>query len=153
MPHHKLDQVFKPHVVVAAIAERDGRFLTIEETIRDEVVFNQPAGHLDPNETLLEAVRRECMEETAHAFEPKSLVGVYQWVTPEGRQFLRFTFAGEIGLFYPERLLDEGIIAAHWLSRAEIGQCTLRSPVVTKCLDDYIAGQRHSLALIQTWIR
>lgn len=152
MAHHKLDQVWKPHVVVAAIAERDGRFLTIEETIGGAVVFNQPAGHLDPDETLLEAVRRECMEETAYAFEPRSLIGVYQWITPEGRQFLRFTFAGEVGMHHPDRALDDGIIAAHWLTLGEIQARRLRSPVVVKCLEDYLSGERHNLALIQTWI-
>jgi 8-oxo-dGTP pyrophosphatase MutT (NUDIX family) len=152
MAHHKLDQIWKPHVVVAAIAERDGRFLMIEETIRGEVVFNQPAGHLDPDETLLEAVQRECMEETAHAFAPRSLVGVYQWITPEGRQFLRFTFAGEAGTHYPERALDDGIIAAHWLTLDDIRTRTLRSPVVVKCLEDYLKGERHDLSLIQSWI-
>jgi len=152
MAHLKLDQIWKPHVVVAAIVEQQGRFLTIEETIRDERVFNQPAGHLDPNETLLDAVKRECLEETAYEFEPHWLIGVYQWVTPEGRQFLRFTFAGSLGVHHPDRELDVGIIAAHWLTREEIEQKPLRSPVVTRCLDDYLLGTRYPLDFVTSWI-
>jgi 8-oxo-dGTP pyrophosphatase MutT (NUDIX family) len=152
MAHPLLDQIWKPHVVVAAIAERAGRFLTIEETIRGEIVFNQPAGHLDPNETLIDAVKRECVEETAWRFEPRWLIGVYQWVTPEGRQFLRFTFGGEVLDHDPARRLDDGIIAAHWLTPDELAARPLRSPVVLKCLDDFRAGVRHPLDLIHTWL-
>ena len=143
--------VWKPDVTVAAVAERDGRFLLVEERASGRVVINQPAGHLEDGETFLEAIVRETLEETAWRFEPRSIVGVYVW-RPEhlSRTFLRVAFAGDLVSHDPGRDLDHGIIRTRWLSRAELGHpgARLRSPLVLRCVDDYLAGVRHPLDLI-----
>lgn len=143
---------WKPHVTVAAVAERDGRFLVVEEEIRGRLVLNQPAGHLDPGESLLQAAVRETLEETAWHFQPHALTGVYRWVEPtRGVTFLRFCFAGTCDRQEPERTLDTGIRRALWLTRAELEAQgpRLRSPLVLRCLEDYQAGQRYPLDLLQ----
>jgi 8-oxo-dGTP pyrophosphatase MutT (NUDIX family) len=121
--------VWKPDVTVAAVAERDGRFLFVEERASGRVVVNQPAGHLEDGETLLEAVVRETLEETAWQFQPTAVVGVYVW-RPEhqSRTFLRIAFAGELGDHDPVRPLDHGILRTRWLtsSRRDCG-CAARS--------------------------
>jgi 8-oxo-dGTP pyrophosphatase MutT (NUDIX family) len=149
---HQLDAVWKPHVVVAAVAERDGRFLIIEEEVRGQRVYNQPAGHLDPGESLVAAVIRECLEESAYHFTPSALIGVYQWVTPDNRQFLRFSFAGAVDPVPAKRALDHGIVAAHWFTHAEIEALgpKLRSPAVLRTIADYQAGVRFPLALLDS---
>ena len=143
--------VWKPDVTVAAVAERDGRFLFVEERASGRVVVNQPAGHLEDGETFIEAVIRETLEETAWQFQPTAVVGVYVW-RPEhqSKTFLRVAFAGELGDHDPARPLDTGILRTRWLSRAELvsPRLRLRSPLVTQCVDDYLAGARYPLSLI-----
>ena len=142
---------WKPNTTVAAIAERAGRFLLVEENINGKAVFNQPAGHLEQGETLIAAVKREVMEETAFEFEPESLVGVYLYPNPHDRavSYLRFCFYGHCGRHHAERPLDRGILRAVWLGAAEIKQRPLRSVMVTRCLEDHLKGQHYPLALIQ----
>ena len=142
--------IWKPSVTVAAVIERGGRFLLVEERIDGRRVLNQPAGHLDPGESLVAACRREVLEETAHDFEPRALIGVYRWhYAPKDVTFLRFCFAGEAGAFHKDRTLDEGIIAAHWLTRVELDarKSDHRSPLVAKCVADFLAGRRYPLDL------
>jgi 8-oxo-dGTP pyrophosphatase MutT (NUDIX family) len=143
--------VWKPDVTVAAIAERDGQFLFVEERAGGRVVINQPAGHLEESETFLEAVIRETLEETAWSFEPTAVVGVYVW-RPEhqARTFLRVAFAGHLVAHDPARPLDRGILRTRWLARQDLAQprIRLRSPLVTQCVDDYLAGARYPLSLI-----
>jgi 8-oxo-dGTP pyrophosphatase MutT (NUDIX family) len=136
--------VWGPDVTVAALAEREGRFLIVEERIRGRLVLNQPAGHLETNETLLQAVVRETLEETAWHFTPLALLGVYLWRSPRGHTTLRFAFSGEVDHFEPERTLDPPVIAAHWLSLAELERRSpqLRTPLVLRCIGDYLAGRR-----------
>ena len=143
--------VWKPDVTVAAVAERDGRFLLVEERASGRVVINQPAGHLEDGETFLEAIVRETLEETAWVFRPQAIVGVYVWrPTHLNRTFLRVAFTGELGSHDPERPLDRGIIRTRWLSREQLTEprARLRSPLVLQCVDDYLAGARYPLSLI-----
>ena len=136
--------VWKPSVTVAAVIERDGRFLFVEEQIDGRLVLNQPAGHLDPGESLVDACRREVMEETGHRFEPEGLVGVYRWhYAAKDVTFLRFCFMGKI-LGEEKRPLDKEIVALHWLTADELKKrkSEHRSPLVQKCVDDFLAGKR-----------
>ena len=131
-------------VTVAAIIERQGRFLMVEETdgVHPERVFNQPAGHVDPGEQVLQAVIRETWEETGLRFEPQHLIGIYQLQARNGLDYLRICFAGSVpgeGVAVPQ---DPQILACHWLTREEIRQAGPRSSVVLGCLDDYLAGRR-----------
>ena len=151
-----MTDVWKPSVTVAAIIERDGRFLLVEEETSDGIRFNQPAGHLDPNESLLHAVARETMEETAHDFAPTALVGMYMSRYVSSRTglevtYLRFAFTGEVGAAY-DRPLDYGILRAVWMTYDELVDCREkhRSPLVLQCVDDYLAGKRAPLSLIYT---
>jgi 8-oxo-dGTP pyrophosphatase MutT (NUDIX family) len=139
--------VWKPSVTVAAVIERDGRFLLIQEKIRDQLVLNQPAGHLDPGESLAAACRREAMEETAHHFDPTALVGIYRWRDPRRDfTFLRFAFRGNVGAA-ENRPLDKEIVAVHWLTPEEIRRrkAEHRSPLVQQCVDDFLAGRSYPL--------
>lgn len=140
---------WNPEVTVAAIVEREvegeRRFLMVEELIYGRLVFNQPAGHLEDRETLLDAAIRETREETAWRFRPEALVGVYLWRKPEtGRGFLRFAFCGTVDQHDAARPLDRGIQRALWLSRDQLlaQSWRLRSPMVMRCLDDYLQGRR-----------
>ena len=141
---------WKPNTTVAAIAERAGRFLLVEEEINGQAVFNQPAGHLEHGETLIAAVKREVMEETAYEFEPESLIGVYLYPNPNDQAvtYLRFCFYGHCCEQHADRPLDEGIIRAVWLDAEEIRQRPLRSEMVTRCLDDHLRGRHYPLTLI-----
>lgn len=146
------EAIWKPHVTVAAVAERDGRFLLVEELIEGQLVLNQPAGHLDENESLLAAVTRETLEETAWEFEPESLIGLYLWKEPTGgKTFLRAAFAGRCLRHHPGQPLDTGVQRAIWLSRPEIAalQDRLRSPLVLMCIDDYLSGKRFPLDMLR----
>ena len=143
---------WKPHVTVAAVIEQHGRFLMVEEIIRGRRVLNQPAGHLEPGESLIDAVIRETLEETAWHFMPESLVGIYR--LPEdrhGRTFLRFCFTGSCQHLEDERELDEGIERTVWLDRSAVlsGRIPPRSPMVLRSIDDYLSGQRYPLSLLQ----
>jgi 8-oxo-dGTP pyrophosphatase MutT (NUDIX family) len=146
--------IWKPNVVVAAIVEREGKFLLVEEEADGEVVLNQPAGHLDEGETLLSAVVRETLEETAWLIEPTALIGVYRWPHPRnGCTYLRFAFAGVVARHEPDRVLDHGIVRALWMTPEEIraARPRHRSPQVERCLDDYLAGARYPLSLLREY--
>lgn len=135
----------KPEITVAAIAEDDGRFLVVEERINQRLVFNQPAGHVEHGESLLMAVVREVREETAWRFEPQSVIGVYLWQSPDsGVTTMRFAFSGSVDDHRAGQALDNGIVATHWLSRDELQdrERRLRSPLVMRCIDDYLEGKR-----------
>ena len=137
-----------PDVTVAAVTETAGKFLVVEERIHGRRVLNQPAGHVEDGETLLAAVVREAREETAWQFEPRALVGIYHWRNPRGQGFLRFAFSGAVSAHDPRQALDRAIIATHWLSPQELRQRApeLRSPLVLRCIEDYLAGTRRELA-------
>jgi len=140
--------IWKPSVTVAAIVEHDGRFLLVEEHTTRGQLYNQPAGHLDPGESLLQAVARETLEETACAFEPTGLLGVYQYhSSADDVTYIRFAFTGRITGPEPGRPLDTGILRAVWLTPDEIRSVTARhrSPLVMRCIDDYLAGRRFPL--------
>jgi 8-oxo-dGTP pyrophosphatase MutT (NUDIX family) len=147
--------LWKPSVTVACVVERAGRFLLVEEETPDGIRINQPAGHLDPGETLPAAVARETLEETAHDFTATALLGVYLCrydspVTREQVTYLRFAFTGLLGALHPDRPLDHGIRRALWLSADEIEACrdVHRSPLVWHCVLDYLSGRRHPLDLL-----
>lgn len=142
---------FQPHLTVAAVVERDGRFLYVEERVGGRLVINQPAGHVDDDESLVDAVRREMIEETGWAFEPDSLVGLYRWRHPKnGETFVRASFRGVLGHQLHPQPPDRSILATHWLSPDELrtGRLALRSPLVQRCVDDFLAGRRYSLDLL-----
>jgi 8-oxo-dGTP pyrophosphatase MutT (NUDIX family) len=142
---------WKPDITVAAIVETDGRFLIVEERINGQRVFNQPAGHVEHREDFLAAVVRETLEETAWHFQPEWLLGVYSWRAPTGgRSTLRFAYTGRVLRHEPQRHLDTPVIAAHWLTRAELLDPArqLRTPLVLNCIDDYLAGRRLPLTAI-----
>ena len=144
--------VWKPNVTVAAVVEREGRFLLVEEETDDGLRFNQPAGHLDEGESLVAGCVRECLEETAYHFRPTALVGIYQWPRPAGDiTYLRFAFAGKVGAHETARQLDTGILRAVWLTPEEIEACTgrHRSPLVLQCVRDWLAGRRFPLDVIR----
>jgi 8-oxo-dGTP pyrophosphatase MutT (NUDIX family) len=140
----------KPDVTVAAVTETAGRFLVVEERINHRLLINQPAGHVERGETLLTAVVREAREETAWRFTPQALLGVYRWYNPSGRAVLRFAFSGAVTDHDPAQPLDRGIVRTHWLSPQELEERTaqLRSPLVLRCVRDYLAGQRQDLAAV-----
>ncbi len=143
--------IWKPSVTVAAIVERDGRFLLVEENTDRGRLFNQPAGHLDPGESLIHAVTREALEETACAFEPTGLLGVYQYhSSADDVTYIRFAFTGTITGPEPGRPLDAGIIRAVWLTPEEIRRETARhrSPLVMRCVDDFVSGRGVPLDLL-----
>lgn len=143
--------IWKPHVTVAAVVEQGGRFLLVEEETDDGIRFNQPAGHLDPVESLLAACIRETLEETAYHFVPGALLGVYHWrQTTRDRTYLRFAFTGQISGSEPDRALDTGILRVVWQTPEEIRalQPRHRSPLVMQCVEDYLAGKRYPLELL-----
>lgn len=148
---------WKPNVTVAGIVERDGRFLLVEEQTRDGLLLNNPAGHLDPGESPIQGVIREVLEETARDFRPAALLGIYmsrfrRTRTGEDVTYLRLAFTGEIGEMIAGRQLDDGIVRTLWLTPEEIRACPQRhrSPLILRCLDDYLAGRRQPLDLFYT---
>ena len=144
--------IWKPNVTVAAVIEKDGKFLLVEEQADGKVVLNQPAGHLDEGESLIQAVIRETLEETAWHIEPEALLGVYRWQNPRNTTtYLRFAFLGQALQHESERPLDKDILRAVWMSPNEIAQTTTphRSPQVQLCLNDYLAGKRYPLTVLQ----
>lgn len=146
---------WKPNVTVAAIAERDGRFLLVEENADNHIVFNQPAGHLEKNETLIEAIKREVMEETAWEFIPESLVGVYLYPNQHvDIIYLRFCFYGICKKHFKDQPLADEILRAVWMSKAEIesNRANMRSPMVLQCINDYLAGKRYPLDLLNHYL-
>jgi 8-oxo-dGTP pyrophosphatase MutT (NUDIX family) len=157
-----MQERWKPSVTVAAIIERQHRGLTeyllVEEMTQDGLRLNNPAGHLDPGESPIEACAREALEETAHPFKPTALVGVYlarfererAQRPPEDITYLRFAFCGELGALQPGRQLDDGIVRTLWMSPEEIRatQARHRSPLVLRCIEDHLAGRRYALDLL-----
>jgi 8-oxo-dGTP pyrophosphatase MutT (NUDIX family) len=146
-----MTELWRPSVTVAAVVERGGRFLFVEERIDGRLVLNQPAGHLDPGESLVEACRREVMEETAHPFEPRALVGVYRWhYAAKDVTFVRFCFTGSVSAADPARKLDKEIVRVVWLTPEELvaRKSDQRSPLVSQCVADYLAGRRFPLELL-----
>jgi len=146
--------VWCPHVTVASVvADAVGRFLMVEETVAGRIRFNQPAGHLEPHESLPEAAVRETLEETGWEIVPRHLVAVHQWYSPEHKEHVvRFSFAGEAVRRHAGRALDEGIIGPHWLRRDEIAALgeRLRSPLVLHSIDAWLDGQRLPLHAVQS---
>ena len=137
--------------------ERDGRFLLVEEETSEGLKLNNPAGHLDPGESPAQGCAREALEETAYAFQPTELLGIYlsrfqRAPTGEDITYLRFAFRGQLGVHYPERPLDTGIVRTLWMSADEIRSCEPRhrSPLLLRCIEDYLAGIRYPLSAIYT---
>lgn len=147
--------VWKPHVTVAAVIERDNRFLFVEEHTPNGLQFNQPAGHLEPDEDFIAAVKREVQEETAWQFEPEHLIAVQLWrKNPDSSTFLRLCFTGQCHSHDAAQTLDDGIVATHWLTHAEITAEAhrLRSPLVLMSVNEYLSGQRHPLSLLKSFL-
>ena len=150
---YRRGQFWQPDVTVATLVVRDGKLLMVEEDVRGRRVLNQPAGHLEPDESLFEAACRETLEETGWEVRLTAFVGAYQWKAPDesaggsGRHYLRMAFAAEPVRHFPERSLDEGIVQALWLSPEELfaQQQRHRSPLVWRAVEDFLAGRRHPL--------
>ncbi|GAB3093610.1 NUDIX hydrolase [Lysobacter terrae] len=148
---------WQPDVTVATVVVDDGRLLMVEESVSGRLVLNQPAGHLEPEETLVSAALRETLEETGWEVRLTAFVGAYQWTAPprpgeaNGRHYLRFAFAAEPVRHFPERPLDDGIARALWLTPAELKAQALRhrSPLVWRTAADFLAGRRQPLELLQ----
>ena len=148
--------VWKPNVTVASVLEREGRFLLVEEDTEYGICYNQPAGHLECGESLVDAVIRETLEETGYVLRPEYLIGIYN-CRNERREvtYLRFAFGGLISAHDAQRRLDEGIRAVHWLTLDEVRrrEAQHRSPLVLSCIEDWLAGRRYPLDLLHhcTW--
>jgi len=150
-----MDTRWKPSVTVAAVIEQDGRFLLVEEQTSEGLRLNNPAGHLDPGESPIEGCVRETLEETACPFTPTHLVGVYlSRAQRPGSDvtYLRFAFCGRVGAREPQRTLDTGIVRTLWMTPDEIraSRDRHRSPLLLRCMEDYLAGARYPLALLAT---
>ncbi len=148
---------WKPSATVAAIIEREGRYLLVEEETPEGLRLNNPAGHLDPGESPEQGVAREALEETAFAFRPTALVGIYlsrfqRERTGEDITYLRFAYCGELGEFDAHRSLDTGIVRTLWMTPDEVRASTdrHRSPLVLRCIEDHLAGRRFALDTVQT---
>ncbi len=137
-----------PHLTVAAIIQRDNKFLCVEEHPRHANVINQPAGHVDENESILEAVKREVLEETGYAFEPSDIVGLYYFTASNQQTYLRVCYTGSITAQIHDGPLDPDIMQTHWFELEELKRQTLRSPIVIDAISDYLDGQRFPLSLI-----
>lgn len=149
---------WQPDVTVASVVIDGGRLLVVEERVAGRLVLNQPAGHLEPDEPLIDAAIRETLEETGWDVRPTAFIGAYQWKAPSvsgggvERQYLRFAFLAEPLSFDPARTLDDGIVRAIWMTPAELmGEADRhRSPLVARVVRDALAGQRHSLELVRS---
>jgi phosphatase NudJ len=154
---------WKPSATVAAVIEKDGLFLLVEEHTPEGLRLNNAAGHLDPGESPAQGCAREALEETAFDFTPTALVGVYlsrfqreqstaSNSVAQDITYLRFAFCGELGMFHPERSLDKGIVRTVWLSADDLRNSTHlhRSPLVLQCMEDYLSARRYPLELITT---
>ena len=145
------EEIWKPNVVVAAICERDGKFLLVEEETTEGLRLNQPAGHWEKNETLKQAVVREAMEETAHVVEPTGLLGAYTTYNPaRDITYLRFAFVCRVTDFEPNYQLDTGIVRAVWMTPEEVEKSPIRhrSVLVMRCINDYLSGRRFPLDFV-----
>src|SRR3954467_2887341 len=150
-------QRFQPRVTVAAVIEREGRFLLIEEETSEGLKLNNPAGHLDPGESPAQGCAREALEETAHPFEPTALVGVHlsrarKASTGEDFTYVRFAFCGKVGEREAGRALDQGIVRTLWMTPDEVraSRERHRSPLLVRCMEDYLAGARYPLSAVVT---
>jgi 8-oxo-dGTP pyrophosphatase MutT (NUDIX family) len=141
----------KLDLTVAAIAADNGRFLFVQERIAGRVVLNQPAGHVERGESLIDAVVRETREETGRVFHPESVTGLYLWQKPSGRTVLRVAIAGRVGDREAGSMLDRDILGTLWLDRDELTARAAehRSPLVALSIDDYLRGSRHPLELLK----
>ena len=155
--HARMTQRWKPSVTVAAIIERDGRYLLVEEHTPEGLKLNNPAGHLDPGESPEQGVAREALEETTHTFTPEALVGIYlsrfqRPASGEDVTYLRLAYTGQLGPAQADRRLDDGIVRTVWMTPDEVRATAdrHRSPLVLRCIEDHLAGQRYPLALVQT---
>jgi ADP-ribose pyrophosphatase YjhB (NUDIX family) len=143
----------RAEITVAAVIEHERRFLLVEEMIAGRLVFTQPGGHVEAGESVHDAVVREVLEETAWDFTPLYLLGSYLWTqSASGRVILRVVFAGSVAGHHRGRALDRGIVATHWLTHHQIlGHADrLRSPLVLRCVDDYLQGRRLPLESLTT---
>jgi 8-oxo-dGTP pyrophosphatase MutT (NUDIX family) len=140
----------KFELTVAAIAEDNGRFLLVQERAARRVVLNQPAGHVEDGESLVDAVVREAREETGRAFRPEAVTGLYLWQAPSGKTTLRVAFAGRVAERDPALALDRAIIRTLWLDRDSLARRAAehRSPLVPLCVDDYLRGARYPLEML-----
>lgn len=152
-----MDTRWKPNVTVAAIIEKEGRYLLIEEHTQEGLRLNNPAGHLDPGESPAQGCAREALEETARPFRPTALVGIYlsrfqRPSTGEDITYVRMAFCGDIGDVQPQRQLDDGIVRTVWMTPQEVRDSAdrHRSPLVLRCIEDHLAGQRFPLEVIHT---
>ncbi|HEY2346344.1 MAG TPA: NUDIX hydrolase [Xanthomonadaceae bacterium] len=142
---------WQPDVTVATLVARDGALLMVEEDVSGRIVLNQPAGHLEPDESLVAAAVRETLEESGWDVVPTALVGLYQWKSPtDGRHFLRVALAAEPIRHHPGRALDAGIVRALWMTPSELRDAAERhrSPLVWRAVADYLAGSRHPLSVL-----
>jgi 8-oxo-dGTP pyrophosphatase MutT (NUDIX family) len=147
-----MTDIWTPHLTVAAVIEKEGKFLLVEERSEGKIVLNQPAGHVEENETIIEAVIRETLEESGRPFQPEAISGIYRWRSPDnGITYLRLAFFGAYGKRDRDLALDTDIITTHWFTPDELQQraAELRSPLVMRCIDDYRAGKRYPLKLVE----
>ena len=148
------DARWKPSVTVAAVIEQDGKYLLVEEQTADGLRLNTPAGHLEPGESPQQGAVREALEETGRRFEPSALLGVYLAASADAEgtptTWVRFAYSGSAGDADPARTLDQGIVRTLWLTPAEIeaSQGRHRSPLVWRCVQDHLRGQRFDLAAV-----
>ena len=139
-----------PHVTVATIVEKDNQYLLVHEAPDGHSVYNQPAGHLEDGESLIEAAARETLEETGWKITITEYLGMYRYIAPNGITYLRHGFVAEADTFYPDQPLDEGIIEAVWMSYDDIltMESSMRSPMVKQLIEDYRSGKRYPLAVL-----
>ncbi|WP_221795466.1 NUDIX hydrolase [Oceanobacter mangrovi] len=145
-----MSERWTPHATVAVVAERDGKFLMVEEISDGQRVINQPAGHIEANEAILDAVIRESIEETGWQVKPTALIGLYTYTAPaNGITYHRYCFAGEPIQAIPDAQLDDGIVGPRWMSIEELRDCpNLRSQMVLTCIEDYLSGKHYPLDVI-----
>lgn len=153
-----MSDLWKPEIIVAAVIEKEGLFLLVEEQTDEGLRLNEPVGHLEPGESLEQAVIRETLEETAYEFAPTALIGMYllRFETPDADTigtYLRFAFAGDLGRKL-DQPLDKDIVRTVWMSRDEIADCPERhrSPLLLQCIDDYLNGQSAPLSLLSSQV-
>jgi len=147
--------IWKPHLTVASVIERENKYLLVEEHTDNGIAFNQPAGHVENGESIFSAIKREVNEETAWQFEPEAIIAIQLWrKNPEYPSFLRVCFSGKVHSHNAEQKLDDDIITTHWLSREQIAKKKqqLRSPLVLKSVDAYLSGERYPLSLLKSYL-
>ena len=144
--------MWTPDLTVAAICEQNGRFLLVKEKAKSsqKIVYNQPAGHIEEGESIIEAVIRETREETCRHFTPESLIGLYRLPVEGGKTYIRYTFFGSISEVDPSLTLDPDIMSSHWMTHDEISNHeSLRSPLVLNCINDYLSGEEYPLSILR----